>query len=249
MTPQPDADIAAEAVRLSSEAASRDIALRLLGGLAVHLRSRQVPSALTRQYKDIDFATHRGSSKIVTRFMTEMGYTEDFNFNTLQGHSRLLYFDEANERQVDVFVGGFNLCHSLPITARLDLEPVTLPLVELALTKLQVVQLNEKDLRDILALFYEHDVGDSDGEMINASVAGDLCAKDWGLWRTVTGNLERARDALTGYELSPEEANCVRDRIDRLREQLDKTPKGRKWKLRSRIGDKVRWYDEPEEAT
>jgi hypothetical protein len=249
MRSQPDADITVEAARLSSEAAAREIAVRLLGGVAIHLRSRQIPSALTRHYKDIDFAAHRGSSKIVTQFMTEMGYSEDFNFNTLQGHSRLLFFDEATGRQVDVFVGGFNLCHSLPITARLDLEPVTLPLVELALTKFQVVRLNEKDLRDILALFCEHDVGDSDGDMINANLAGELCAKDWGLWRTVTGTLERARDALAEYELSPEEAERVRERIDRFRAQLDKTPKGRKWKLRSHVGDRVKWYEEPEEAT
>jgi hypothetical protein len=213
------------------------------------VRSRQIPSALTREYKDIDFAAYRGSSKTVTQFMTDMGYSEDFNFNTLQGHSRLVYFDDANGRQVDVFVGGFNLCHSLPITARLDLEPVTLPLVELALTKLQVIQLNDKDLRDILALFYEHEVGDSDGDMINATLAGELCAKDWGLWRTVTGNLGRARDSLADYKFSPDEAEHVRERIDRFRAQLDQTPKGRKWKLRAHIGDRVKWYEEPEEAT
>jgi hypothetical protein len=244
----PHEDIATEAIRLSSEATARQIPLRLLGGLAVYLRSQEVPSSLKRDYNDIDFAAPGGSSRLVTGFMTEMGYSEDFNFNVMQGHSRLLYRDEVNGRQVDVFVGGFRLCHSLPITDRLDLEAVTLPLVELLLTKLQVVHLNEKDLRDILALLYEHDVGETDGDVINATLAGRLCAKDWGLWRTVTGNLDDAAIAVEEYGLAQADVERVRERIDRFREHLDAAPKGRKWKLRSQIGDRVKWYDEPDEV-
>jgi hypothetical protein len=125
---------------------------------------------------------------------------------------------------------------------------VTVPLAELMLTKLQVVRLNEKDQRDILALLHHHEVGDADGEEINGAYIGSLCAADWGLWRTSKMNLERSAEALTGYGFSDDERALIAGRIERLWGLIEGTPKSVKWKLRDRVGDRKQWYEEPEEV-
>jgi hypothetical protein len=140
------------------------------------------------------------------------------------------------------------MCHRIPLMDRLDVDALTLPLAELLLTKLQVVELNKRDETDLLLLLLEHDVGTTDDETINAEVIAALCARDWGLWRTVKLNVERLREALGGYAFSPEQADAVRRRLDALWDRIDAEPKSSKWKLRDRVGDRKRWYEKPEET-
>lgn len=245
----PRGEILEEATTLLEAAEARGLPLRLIGGLAVQLRAPAGPHpALARTHKDIDFVTARGKARQVTELMRARGYCANEEFNAVNGHRRLLFYDFANERQVDVFVGSFEMCHVIPVAERLTLDQVTVPLAELLLTKLQVVQLNEKDQRDILALLLHHDVGDADGDAINGASIGRLCAADWGLWRTSKMNLERSAEALDGYGLDDDERKLIAARIDRLRSLIEEAPKTVKWKLRDRIGDRKQWYEEPEEV-
>jgi hypothetical protein len=231
-----------------SMAEERSLPLRLLGGLAVQLGGQPPPEALRREYKDIDVVTRRGQRKAVTTFMKDAGYAADAEFNTINGLSRLLFHDLTNRRQVDVFVGVFELCHAIPIAERLELEPLTVPLAELLLTKLQIVNLNEKDQRDILALVAAHEIADHDGGAINADVVARACAADWGLWRTARQNVERARGAVRDYRLDAAVVESVQERLDALWERVEAQPKSMKWKLRARVGDRVRWYEQPDEV-
>ena len=246
---QPLTDIVAEARRLMDAAAQRDVPVRLLGGLAIRLGipDPQGP-VIPREYKDIDLATVRGQGKGVAAFMEDMGYEGDRAFNATNGHSRLLFWDVANSRQVDVFVGSFEMCHVIPIADRLLVDGVRIPLAELLLTKLQVVELNAKDQSDIATILFHHDLADDDAGHINAGRVAKLCAADWGLWRTSKLNVERVREGLGTSGLSPEQQAVVADRLDRLWQRVEGEPKPRKWKLRNRVGDKMRWYEEPEEV-
>ena len=153
-----------------------------------------------------------------------------------------------NERQLDVFVGEFSMCHSLPIADRLDRHPYTVPVAELLLTKLQIVELNERDERDIYTLCYHHEVGAGSSGGIESDVVGRLCAGDWGLWRTCRGTIERCRGDLDQYELERSARDLIELRLRRLWEEVDAVPKTGKWKRRSRLGERMRWYQEPEEA-
>ena len=234
---------------MTTQAEAANLPLRLLGGLAIHLRGdRRQHALLGRPYKDIDVITYRSHRKQLAMFMDRMDYVADREFNTLHGDSRLLYWDDAHERQLDVFLDKFDLCHVVPIAQRLLQDPLTIPLAELLLTKLQIVELNEKDQRDIVALFYANDVGDSDGDRINASIAAKLCAADWGLWRTATASLQRVYGAVDSYPLTSTEKALVRNRMDLIRKRLEDEPKTRRWRIRARVGDRVRWYEEPDEV-
>ena len=223
--------------------------LRLLGGVAIHLRgTSRVPESLTRSYADLDFVTRRGAGGVVGVFFRNEGYTAQTAFNALHGNERLLFFDDEHDRQVDVFVGKFRMSHEIQLDERLELEPQTLPLAELLLTKLQVIEMNEKDLRDALALLLDHPVGDTDGDTVNAARIASLCSSDWGLWRTFTRNVEWCRDHLAGHELPDETIALLHERLDRILERIEAEPKTRGWKLRAKIGERKRWYELPEEV-
>jgi hypothetical protein len=242
-------DIVAEAKRLLDLADSEGVPLRVLGGVAILLRAPgELPAALTRAYADVDFVTAKGSSGAVQHLLRATGYEPHVAFNALHGTERLLFFDNGNERQVDVFVGGFTMSHKVPVAERLELEPATLPLAELLVTKLQIAELNEKDVRDALALFHGHPVDERDGDAINAARVAEMCRSDWGLWRTLTGNLAACREHLARYELPEEDRARIRAEMDELLDRIEREPKSRTWKIRARIGERKRWYALPEEV-
>jgi hypothetical protein len=245
----PHADMLAETSRLLAMAGERGLVLRVTGGVAIALHAGDVlPGSLRRPWKDIDFATLRGASRGVNELFGAGGYTADRQFNALNGHRRLLYHDPINGRQVDIFVGSFQMCHEIPLTARLELESVTIPLAELMLTKLQIVELNEKDVRDTVLLFHGHDVADHDDDAVNGAQIAKLCGSDWGLWRTITTNLVRCREHLDDYALSGEERERVSGRLAAVLDWIEAAPKTRGWKLRAKIGERKRWYELPEEV-
>jgi hypothetical protein len=246
---QPLADIVEEARRILDEAAARAVPVRLIGGLAIRLHASSEPEPkLTRTFKDIDLVTRRNKSQDVNSLITSLGYTPDNAFNTLNSGRRALFYDLIHERQLDVFVGSFEMCHKIPVAGRLELDPLTVPLAELLLTKLQIIELNEKDLRDILALVIDHDVAEHDSDAINAAFIAKLCADDWGLWRTCKQTIERARAGIKRFELTQAKETLLDDRLQILWSRIEAEPKSRRWKLRDRVGDRVRWYVEPEEV-
>jgi hypothetical protein len=249
MTPLPDLED--EMMRLVSEAQERDIFLRVLGGLAIKVHSPHANHrSLERKYPDIDFVTDKSSAKKLLDFLPEMGYTPNKTFNTLSGDRRQLWYDETHGRQIDIFIGDFTMCHTLPLADRLDVEPLTLPLAELFLSKAQIVELNRKDVLDLLALLLDHEAGSGDHETINVDLIADLCAKDWGLYTTVSMTIQKLHDFLDEeqVELSAEEAKTIKRRLVAIDKAMDAAPKTMAWKMRAKIGTRVRWYEEVEEV-
>ena len=237
------ADMVEEAVRVAEEAERQGVVIRLLGGVAIKVRAKDgLPPAFERDYADLDWIAKKGTSSRTQRFFESLGYAPQERFNALYGRERLLYLDEANERQVDVLVGSFRMSHEVPFGGgRMTLEPLTVPLAELLLTKLQVVELNEKDVRDALAILHDHEVGEEDGDDVNGARIAELCSSDWGLWRTFTANLKALEGHLGRYDLAEEGEERTKGRIE-------EEPKGFGWRMRAKIGDRKRWYELPEEV-
>jgi hypothetical protein len=244
----PEKDPVQEAERLVELASQRGVTLRLLGGIAFRLRC---PSALNenlkRKYVDIDFVGTRKQRKEIQNLFSDGGYTPRTTFNTMQGFKRLIFNDIQNERRVDIFLNEFEMCHKFDFTDRLKLDKLTLPLADLLLTKLQVYEITEREYRDVIALFTDHEVGEKDSpELINGKYIAKLCSDDWGLWRTTTLNLERISSALPRYVSSSDHQTQVKTKMDSLRKTIDSEPKSFRWKVRARVGEKVKWYELPE---
>jgi hypothetical protein len=129
------------------------------------------------------------------------------------------------------------------------LDSPTIPLVDLLLEKLQIVEINRKDLVDIMVLLAQYPLTD-DGHStsgIDSNRIVNLCAKSWGWWRTTTMNIKKTSE-YTGEYLGGADAQIVKERLNKLSDLIEKKPKSAGWKLRSKIGDRIKWYDEVEEV-
>jgi hypothetical protein len=238
-----------EGVRLVDAARGRGLALRLLGGVAVWVRcpsARRPP--LARAYADVDFIVPAGSTGAVTAFFADQGYQPNRRFNALHGARRLAFADPLRGRPVDVLVDEFSMCHRIDLRGRIALDDRTLTLADLLLTKLQIVELNEKDLKDLLALLVDHGLDGGDPDPIDAARVVALTRDDWGLDQTVRLTLARVSQAAATSGLAPDAAAAVVARADGLLRQLEVAPKTLRWRLRARVGRRVRWYELPEEV-
>jgi hypothetical protein len=244
----PVTDIVQEAQRIVDSAERNQITLRLFGGMAVRFHC---PSAthrqLSRKYADIDFMGLRKQSRSMKKFFIDLGYTPRDIFNALHGDTRLVFNDIQNGRRIDIFLDVFEMCHKLELKNRLSLNKPTIPLADLLFTKLQVVEITEREYRDIISLVHDHEIGDSEGpEIINGQYLAKLCAEDWGIYKTLTINISNILNALPNYKLEAADQDIVTKRLHDLQTRIEDAPKSMRWKVRARVGEKKQWYELPE---
>ncbi len=230
---------------------NKHVLMRLIGALAFRTQCPKygyIQDDLGRVFTDFDFASYPRFVRDISRILPELGYEEDRQVTQLFGERRMLFHDPAFDRHIDVFFNALDFCHVLKFVGRLEADPLTLPLAELLLEKMQIVQINEKDLIDTVMLLREHPIGTSDKATINGDVIARTLGNDWGFWRTVTGNLGLLDERLDAYErLSPEDRDVVRERIRELLRRIEAEPKSLRWKARARIGERLKWYKDVEE--
>jgi hypothetical protein len=231
-------------------AAARDIPVRLIGGVAIWLRSSAGPrAALGRTYPDIDLVAHKKQSRRLRSVLEEEGFEPERVFNATHGARRLLYHGPGGW-QVDIFLDTFEMSHTLDLGTRLEAEPETLAAAELLLTKLQIAQVNAKDLSDVAMLLWDHEPGDADGPTrLNLAPVVSRCAADWGLFTTVTDNLDACAGLLGDLPAGAADRARIAGRITAVKEAVAAAPKSLQWQLRARVGRRMRWYELPEEVT
>lgn len=244
----PLADPVAEARRVIDAAREQGVTVRALGGVAVYMLSPGYEPLLPRPLKDIDLVTSRGQGSAAGRVLAQLEYVGEEMFNALRGSRRQLFHDPINQRDVDVFVGEFTMCHTVPIAERLECLPYTVPVAELLLTKLQIVELTERDERDIYTLCYHHEVTDAPVSGLDADLIARLCADDWGLWRTCKGTIERCVADVDRYSLDALARDQILARLAEVWRRIEAEPKTSRWRRRNRLGEHKRWYQEPEEG-
>jgi hypothetical protein len=150
---------------------------------------------------------------------------------------------------IDIFYDKLDFCHMISWEGRLEVDSPTIPLAEMLLEKMQIVKINEKDVVDTIMLLLEHNLGDTDKETINIAHVARLCANDWGLWRTTTMNLDKVKQLAYSYpQLTDEQKSRVGAQVDAILKRIDTEPKNMAWRLRARVGDRVKWYKEVDEV-
>lgn len=242
--------LAAEARRIVEEAAGRDVPVRLLGGIAIWLRSpADVRDELGREYGDIDLAAPRKRSRALRDVLEALGYVPDKMFNATQGDRRLYFSAADGSYHLDVFLDKFVMSHELDLGRRLETEPIVLPAAELLLTKLQIAELNRKDASDTAMLLLGHALDSADGPgTLNVAHVTEVCAENWGLYTTVTDNLATTRQLLAELLPNADRRALVDERIGSLLDELEAAPKSRGWRRRAKIGRRKRWYEVPDEV-
>jgi len=237
-----------EASRVVRAGEDVGVHLRIIGALAFWHHSPEfgyIQEKLNRVYTDIDFAGYGKQMDAIRKLFVTLGYDEDLEINAFHADAgRLIFNNPTNHIHVDVFMDKLDFCHPIPWKGRLEVDELTIPLAELVLEKMQIVQINEKDIIDTIMLLLEHETANDDNDHINADRVAKLCAGEWGLWRTTTMNLDKVRDYLPHLEIEDAHKQIVAARVTELKRAMDDCPKGLKWKARAKIGDKVKWYNE-----
>jgi hypothetical protein len=179
-------------------------------------------------------------------FIDELGYKPDPAVSMSQeyGIQRLIWHRDDG-LLVEVFLDELNMAHKLDFRGRLELDSPTISLVDLLLSKLQIVEINEKDIQDLIVLFAEHGLGSGDRELIDVDYLLKLTRNDWGLYHTSQMNLGKAHEFAGHYDVIDDEIRQdVQNKIDDILQRMEAAPKSLKWKARARIGTKVKWYED-----
>ncbi len=241
-----------ELKRILEASAEAGLTLRVIGSLAFQMHCPHygfLQQALGRAYTDIDFAAYRKHTKEIKVLMAGLGYGEDREVFIVSEGDRAIYNNPENGLHVDVFYDKLDFCHVISWNGRLEVDNPTIPLAEMVLEKMQIVKINEKDVIDTIMLLMEHPLGKADHETINIERIATLCAQDWGLWRTTTMNLFKVKQLALGYpQLTDEQKGHVAVQVDTALQRIEKEPKSLAWRLRDRVGDRVKWYKEVDEV-
>jgi hypothetical protein len=247
-----DEELVQEAVGIVERAQRIGVPLRVMGACAIrihcgnHIELHKVK--MQRKLTDLDFVTLRIYQTSVREVLKEFGYSPEL---AMVGMGRDIYRKSERGIGVDVFFDKLEMCHTIELEDRLENDFPTLSLADLILEKLQVVKINEKDIKDIIVLLLEHELGETDKETIDIGYIAKLLSDDWGFYYTVTTNLNKIGNMIMnryGNLLTLQEIQTVQSKIRAMLSRLEEEPKSMKWKIRGKIGTKKIWYRDVEEV-
>lgn len=241
-----------EVTRIVQAAEAVQTPVRVLGsiGVAIHCPDAAVllPS-FARTYADIDFVAYRKGAKALAGILAGMGYRDDREVYIASEGSRSMFDDPVRRIHLDVFYDKLEFCHVIPLAGRLETDSPTIPLAELLLSKLQIIKINEKDVVDCVLLLLDHPLGSGDRGIIDLDRIARLAAEDWGLWRTLTQNLEKVAALATSYpQLDDGQRRTVVGATAAVKARIDDVPKPVGWRMRARVGDRRQWWTDVEEV-
>ena len=200
---------------------------------------------------DMDFVTYKKFRPLTKQLFTDLGYEPYISLmlTGATGRHRQIFNDKDGNKAIDVFLGVLEMCHNIDYEGRLEVDSPTVPLAELLLQKVQIVQTNEKDVLDTIILLLEHDVGKGDKDIINEDQVAKVLASDWGFYYTATTKFGEIKEMLSKYEvLSQQDRAVVTERLDKLQKRAEQEPKSLKWNMRAKVGPSVKWYRVVEEV-
>jgi len=240
-----------EAQRLTREAQKEGLILRAMGPIALHYYFpqyidlyRSMERLGERVFTDIDYAAYGKQRGKFLSFFQKQGYEVERRALMMSGGERHIYFGERIP-MIDVFFDHLNYNHPIDYRNRLEIHPLCVSLSDLLLQKLQIVQINDKDLKDAMLLFLASKISDNEGEGICGKYIAKLFSDDWGFYYTATTNLEKVKEAAKNVKvLEDNHRQIINKNIDCLLEKIESYPKSGKWKSREKIGTKKIWYNE-----
>jgi hypothetical protein len=197
-----------------------------------------------RVFTDIDYAAYGKHRNKLVPFFESQGYQLEKRAAMISGGTRMIFF-AGRIPMIDVFFDKLDYNHPIDYRGRLELHPYCVSLADLMLQKLQIVQINDKDLKDAMLLLLAAPLGDTDKDVINARYIAKLFSDDWGFYHTATTNLARIKEAMQGVKaLTDEQRGAIAAKVDAFLKIIEETPKSGKWKGRAKTGTSKPWYKE-----
>ncbi|MCF8884231.1 MAG: hypothetical protein QXP57_08980 [Nitrososphaerota archaeon] len=251
------------ALEIVETARNKGIVVRILGAVAAYLHCCNDTQALIfiknagrlttgTIFTDVDLIAYSKQRKQLVNLMRELNFDENKMINALFGYKRLLFFKD--QVKVDVFFDKLEFSHDVffgsePGKGRLEIDYPTISLTDLMLEKLQIHQVNKKDIIDIIAILTVHEVGDTtEKEVINGKYIGRVLSDDWGFWYDALENLKKVEYFINKFReenlLSLDQSTKALQNIEKIRIAIENTEKTKKWIKRSKIGVSKPWYRE-----
>lgn len=255
-----------ESLSLAEEANKRGVTIRVIGGFAIYMHSdhseecRYLQQSLNRlggyrpAFTDLDIAAYGSQWKQVTELLEKvMRFVPNRMINAVYGSDRLVYSHPIHQYQVDVFLDKLDFSHTISFGklggGRLEIDHPTLNLADLMLEKLQINQLNRKDMIDMLVLLLGHDVGSVQSpQVVDGKHIARTLAQDWGFWYDATSNLKKTSDLAISLfnegKITSEAFERIGSRIRTLLTMIDVEEKSKNWLKRAKDGTRKIWYRE-----
>ena len=261
-----------EATRLVATAQSQGVYQRIMGSLAAYIHSMDKPEIISTflslgrfgegkpNFTDLDLIAYSKQGRQVGQIFKQMGFKPDEMVNGFFGDRRLIFYSPTGAYHVDVFLNKLEFSHTVefgekPGAGRLELDTPTITLTDLVLEKLQIHEINRKDLIDLIVVFLGHPVsssGANEKEAVDGAYISRILGDDWGFWYDAIANLVKvksfANELMNEGKLTNEHLSTVNREVDRLVDMANSGPKTKRWEVRSKVGTKKPWYREVEEV-
>jgi hypothetical protein len=259
-------DFARDSIELVSKARERGVKLRILGALSCYLRLKDIGGQAVTSYlqagrlasgetfTDLDLIGYRKQRVEIMKLLEdELGLSPDRRFNAAFGNERLLYYKDG-KFSIDVFLDKLNYSHDVDFKGRLELDYPTITVTDFLLEKLQIHQINRKDLIDLVASFLHHHIPTDSSptpRSIDSSYICSVLSDDWGFWYDASENLKKTIQMCNMLKdegkLTDAEASKVTSGVNELHGSIENVQKSGKWKVRAKVGTKKPWYRDVEE--
>ena len=261
-----------EATRIVETAQSQGVYQRIMGSLAAYIHSMDKPQIISTfnslgrfgegkpNFTDLDLMAYSKQGRQVGQIFKQMGFRPDEMVNGFFGDRRLIFYSPTGTYHVDIFLNKLEFSHTVefgekPGEGRLELDSPTISLTDLVLEKLQIHEINRKDLVDLIILFLGHSVsssGANEKESVDGAYISRILGDDWGFWYDAVANLNKvksfANELTNEGKLTNEHLSTVSREVDRLVDMANSSPKTKRWEVRSKVGTKKPWYREVEEV-
>lgn len=263
-----DEEFVKEAIRIVHEAESRGVCLRILGSVAAYIRCLnkgcvEVIKSVGRfgngmpLFTDLDLVGYSMQTGDIKKLFHELNFKPDTLVNSLFGHKRLVYYHPEDKYHIDIFLNKLEFSHELdfgrkPGSGRLELDYPTISPTDIVLEKLQIHEINRKDLVDLISLFMVHDVQEQFGKgVVDGEYITKILSDEWGFWYDSMTNLDKVKSLVEELtregKLPVERSQTILQRIDKLLKAIADSPKTRDWEKRAKAGTSKPWYREVEE--
>lgn len=247
-----------EARTIVDKAAAAGITLRILGAVAVRMHSPDFTALHeslervkgTTDFTDLDVMGYSRDRANVEPFFKSIGIAPEPRARKSPAiwAYRQMYIERNGNFHIDVFFDKLEMSHTIDFTHRLDVDNPTISLADILLEKMQIHRINEKDIKDTIVLVRAHDLGSSERDVINEDYIAKLLSDDWGFYYTVIGNLQKTKLLLQDYGIPQTDKDNVASKIDRLIDRIEQEQKSMGFKLRAKVGEKKKWYNDVDET-
>jgi len=262
-----DKFILEEGLRIVTEAETKGVILRILGAIAFMHHSQNF-SGLFRDlarlgkenlFTDIDLIGYKKQRKDIRELMEDqLKFEVDRHVLMLHSDRRLIYYHPKNQMIVDIFLDALQFSHDLvfgtdPKNGRLNLDYPTIPLPDLLLQKLQIHEINEKDLKDIFALVRAHSLSNdtTTRDAINLNRICEVLSEDWGFWKDSVTNLTKTQELASQLRdkglISEEDRNDFFEKTTEILGKVENYPKSKNWIKRAKAGASKPWWSDVDE--